>query len=67
MDNSKLNDLNGTQLLLLDNLIHLEGVAVQGYITVREFIEDLTLNNYQGLMKSPNPKNQVQRMNGPAI
>lgn len=56
MDNSTQNSLNETQLLLLDNLIHLEGVADQGEITVREVIGRLTKNNYAGLMKSQNPK-----------
>ncbi|NLD47039.1 MAG: hypothetical protein GX660_07545 [Clostridiaceae bacterium] len=57
MDNRmNTNELNETQLLLLDNLIHLEGVADQNGRTVKQVIENLANNNYKGLMKSQNPK-----------
>lgn len=52
MDNSTSNNLNETQLLLLDNLIYLEGVADHNGKTVGKVIDDLSRNNYKGLMRS---------------
>ncbi|HEX9060437.1 MAG TPA: Mbeg1-like protein, partial [Clostridia bacterium] len=51
-----MDDLNQTQLLLLDNLIYLEGVADQNDKTVSQVIDDLTKNKYSGLMRSQNPQ-----------
>ncbi|HEX9059270.1 MAG TPA: Mbeg1-like protein [Clostridia bacterium] len=51
-------DLNETQLLLLDNLIYLEGVADKKDTTVKEVIDDLTSKNYAGLMKSRSKKEE---------